>query len=83
LRFRPEWNRFLEFITSDNRRKNFLEKYQGLNKDNNHIDDEMIDKFYSEIVKAHPSFKDILETNKSFLKGDTLRRFLDAEQTRN
>src|SRR6266487_1448674 len=38
LRFQPEWNRFLEFITPNEGRKEFLEKYKQLADDKNDTD---------------------------------------------
>jgi hypothetical protein len=71
LIFRHEWSNFLEFITENKRRKNFLGKYIEVTKG-----DYAIDKVQDGITKEFP---EILEVHDSFFKrDDPLRKFLDV-----
>jgi hypothetical protein len=64
LKFRQEWNKFLEFILPDDRREQFLSAYKNLDEDK-HI----LDRWKEEVIKLYPSF---------FNENDPLRKFLDA-----
>jgi hypothetical protein len=62
LNFRRDWNRFLELITPDEKRKNFLNEYNKLKGEGQIITSkEELDKFFNEEkVKLNPAiFKDI------------------------
>lgn len=75
LRFRRDWNKFLEFIMLDDQaRKDFLKQFQNLKL----IDEGTgVDEFKRKMSETYPLFKDFLDFNKSFLTGtDALTIFL-------
>jgi len=63
LKFRQEWNKFLEFVTPDDKRKQFFTAYKNL-KDDGHA----LDRWKDEVTKEYPNFFD---------ENDPLRVFLD------
>jgi hypothetical protein len=64
LKFRQEWNKFLEFIVPDDRREQFFIAYKKLKQDSH-----VLERWKEEILKSYPLFFD---------ENDPLRRFLDA-----
>ncbi|MGD1838341.1 MAG: KAP family P-loop NTPase fold protein [Nitrososphaeraceae archaeon] len=64
LKFRKEWNKFLEFIFQDEKREQFLTAYQKI-KNDSHI----LDRWKEDLDKVYPTF---------FNEHDPLRKFLDA-----
>jgi len=81
LRFRPEWNTFLELITpDDDERKTFLNEYKRLSekvKTTTTSNRDEIIKEFSEARDDFPLFRDILDPD-ALKRGDALSVFLDA-----
>jgi len=67
LRFRPEWNKFLSFITDDGKRKTFFEEYKNLNTKTDESKKQFLEK-YPAIAEGYKSL--VYDTN------DLLRIFL-------
>lgn len=79
LNFRYEWNKFLEFITSNEKRQQFLNEYKKQKEQDKAIIIKDLDSFNREISEAYPSFREILDWYPLFFKqNNDLREFLDA-----
>jgi KAP family P-loop domain len=76
LNFRREWKNFLEFITRDDRRDEFIKQYKKLKDVATKV---TLDDFTKSMLDKYPSFTDIFSSNRLVFKtDDPLTTFLDS-----